>query len=186
MDGTEAVFESIRSGDESLIGRWYDQYRSAFLSWSKKSFPLDREQLIDIYQDAVIILYQNIAEGKITELSSSIKTYLFGIAKHLIYKELRRRNRNPTRLDEIPEIQVEAPFLAQVERQHEREQLREALQKLGSPCKQMIEYFYYYEFSLEAIAKRMRYKNADTVKAQKHRCLKKLEQLFKERTESYG
>ncbi len=132
--------------------------------------------LVDIYQDAVIILYQNVVEEKITELKSSLSTYLFGIAKNLILKALRQKKRTPLQLDQIPEVAVAPHFLQQTNRDHEQHKMQAALARLGKTCKQILEYFYYYDFNLEVIAERMDYKNANTVKAQKHRCMKQLEE----------
>jgi RNA polymerase sigma-70 factor (ECF subfamily) len=140
---------------------------------------LGREPLVDIYQDAVIILYQNVAEKKVDSLNSTLKTYLFGIAKHLIFRELKRQKSVPQRLDDIPEVAVAPHYLQQATEDHTQYQIRSALAQLGASCRQLIEYFYYYNFSMEVIAHRMRYKNANTVKAQKRRCMQQLEDLFK-------
>lgn len=179
MVATADIISAIQGGDETIMEVVYDQYRTEFLVWGQKSYPLEREALIDIYQDAVIILYQNVAEKKMTSLSSTLKTYLFGIAKHLIFRELNRQNKGPQRLDEVPEIAVAPHYLQQATEDHTQYHIRNALDKLGSSCRQLIEYFYYYDFSMEVIAQRMRYKNANTVKAQKRRCMQQLEDLFK-------
>ena len=178
MDATAGLLAAIRNGDESVIGKLYDQHRTRFLIWGKRKFPLEQTALVDIYQDAVIILYQNVAEGKVTELSSSLETYLFGIAKHLCLRELRRRKRAITQEDEIPEVAVAPEFLRKEEKDHHQTLLQEGLRLLGSNCRQMIEFFYYYNFSHEVIADRLSYKSANAVKTQKHRCMQQLKDLL--------
>jgi len=128
-------------------------------------------------------LYQNIAEGKITQLESSAKTYLFGIAKHLLYQRMDTKKYATTPVDQYPEIPVDPVYLKQAEQDHQRLSLRAALDQLGPACSRLLQFFYYYNFSLEAIAHRMRYKNADTVKSQKHRCIKQLRILLEHQSE---
>lgn len=176
MEATAAMLQAIRAGDETVVNRIYQENRERFLGWARHHYPLEEEILVDIYQDAVIILYQNVVEEKITELKSSLSTYLFGIAKNLILKALRQNKRTPLQLDQIPEVSVAPRFLQQTNRDHEQHKMQAALARLGKTCKQILEYFYYYEFSLEVIAERLEYKNANTVKAQKHRCMKQLEE----------
>ncbi|MEM7571299.1 MAG: sigma-70 family RNA polymerase sigma factor [Bacteroidota bacterium] len=179
MNATAELLGAIREGEESIIGRLYDQHRTRFMIWAKRKFPLESTALIDIYQDAVIILYQNVVEEKVTELSSSLETYLFGIAKHLCLRELRRRRRAISQENEIPEVAVAPEFLRQEEQDHRQTLLKEGLRLLGENCRQMIEYFYYYNFSHEVIAERMSYKSANAVKTQKHRCMQQLKDLLK-------
>ncbi len=158
-----------------MVERLYRQHRPSFLAWARRHYPLNEEALLDVYQDAVIILYQNVVEEKVTELRSTISTYLFGIAKNLILKKLRQQKRTPLGLDEISEVAVAPQFVQRSDQEDQQHQMRQALNRLGDACRQILEFFYYYEYSLEVIAERMAYKNANTVKAQKHRCMKQLE-----------
>jgi len=179
MPSSDNLITAIQRGDESTLEKLYEQHRKSFLRWAGRHYPLDSETLLDLYQDSVIVFYQRVAEGKITELSSRPGTYLFGIAKHLILRELKRRDRHPNQLDAVNELSVEPAYLVYTTAEHQRTVLEKSLDQLGFSCRRVLEYFYYHGFSLEVIAERMRYKNADTVKAHKYRCLKQLEQLVK-------
>lgn len=178
-ESTETVLKAIQAGDERVVEQIYQQYRPSFLQWAARHYPLAEPELLDVYQDAVIILYQNVVEEKVTELRSTISTYLFGIAKNLILKKLRKQKRTAVRLDEIPEVAVAPQFLQKSEEEDQQYHIRQALSRLGGTCRQILEFFYYYEFSLEVIAERLDYKNSNTVKAQKHRCMKQLEEVLK-------
>lgn len=46
---------------------------------------------------------------------------------------------------------------------------------MKEPCKSILKYYYYENLSMDKIAEVMKYKNADTVKSQKLRCMKYLE-----------
>ncbi|MEL7426015.1 MAG: sigma-70 family RNA polymerase sigma factor [Bacteroidota bacterium] len=175
MESTAAVLSAIRDGNESIVERIYRQHRPSFLAWARRHYPLAEEELMDVYQDAIIIMYQNVVEKKVTELRSTVSTYLFGIAKNLILKKLRQQKRTPLSLDEIAEVAVAPQFMQRSDQDEQQYQMRQALNRLGKTCRQILELFYYYEFSLEVIAERLQYKNSNTVKAQKHRCMKQLE-----------
>ena len=47
---------------------------------------------------------------------------------------------------------------------------------MEEPCKSILKYYYYENFSMNKIAEAMKYKNANTVKSQKLRCMKYLEE----------
>ena len=43
----------------------------------------DQDEAAEVYQKAFTIFYFNIRDGKLTELSASLETYLFGIGKRV-------------------------------------------------------------------------------------------------------
>jgi DNA-directed RNA polymerase specialized sigma24 family protein len=45
---------------------------------------------------------------------------------------------------------------------------------MDEPCCSLLDKFYWEELSGEEIARQMNYKNADTVKTQKYKCMQKL------------
>ena len=69
----QEVVERIRKGDQSVIAAIYRQLRPEFLSWAALRFKVDQEQIIDVFQEAVIVFYRNVAKGKLTELNISVK-----------------------------------------------------------------------------------------------------------------
>lgn len=178
MNETAEVLAEIKDGNERVIARLYQTYRAPFLFWARKFFALDEATILDVFQDAVIVLYQNVVEDKLTELNSSLKTYLFGIGKNLLHKRLRKAQREIVPETEIPEQAIAPRFLQLVQKEHQQHELRTALATLGDRCRQLLTYFYYYEYSIDAITHRMEYKNDNTVKAHKHRCLQQLRQRY--------
>jgi RNA polymerase sigma-70 factor (ECF subfamily) len=57
---------------------------------------------------------------------------------------------------------------------------RRALQKLGDPCRKLIELFYYEKKSITEIADEMDYKNPETAKNQKCKCMARLRKLVEQ------
>ena len=58
-----------------------------FISWLTNKFNCSEDEARDVYQFAVMTLYDNIKNEKLLELNSSVKTYLFAIGKHKILEQ---------------------------------------------------------------------------------------------------
>lgn len=56
-------------------------------------YNFDREDIIDIYQDVVIVLIENIKKGKMDDLKSSLSIYLFSIGKFMIFQRVKKDGR---------------------------------------------------------------------------------------------
>ena len=54
----------------------YLRYRGEFISWARKQMNCSTDQAKDAYQQAIIILYENIVSAKLVVLQSSEKTYI--------------------------------------------------------------------------------------------------------------
>jgi DNA-directed RNA polymerase specialized sigma24 family protein len=57
---------------------------------------------------------------------------------------------------------------------------RQALARMEEPCRRLIEMFYYGKKSMEEITRELNYKNAETAKNQKCRCMKRLRKIYEE------
>ncbi|NJM24863.1 MAG: sigma-70 family RNA polymerase sigma factor [Bacteroidia bacterium] len=176
----DTLIERIRSGGQKDLGMVYEQYRSEFIQWITREYNCSDDDAKDIYQVTILIFYENIRQGKLQHLVSSVKTYLFGIGKNLAMETYRKNSRNTPisqekwlqeyLLDEQDDNPLEEKF----------EKVKRALEKLGQPCQKLIELFYYEKRNMEAIASIMNYKNAETAKNQKCKCMGRLRRLFEQ------
>jgi len=57
-----------------------------------------------------------------------------------------------------------------------------ALEKLGQPCQRIVELFYFEKKNMTEISEALGYKNPDTAKNQKCKCMARLRKLFSEET----
>jgi DNA-directed RNA polymerase specialized sigma24 family protein len=57
----------------------------------------------------------------------------------------------------------------------------EMVEQLGEACRKILTLFYFDGLDMTRIAELMKYANADTAKAKKHQCFKKLQSEFKEK-----
>lgn len=175
----QQIVDKLGNGDESLFRQLYSQYKDDFQEWARNNFSLDVEDALDIFQDALIALYDNAVKGKLTNLTVKLKTYLYAIAKHLIYRRYRQTKNiiytdNPgNSMNDVPfeELAIEDEGLT--ERQLE---VVRALDTMREPCQSILKLFYYRSYSMEEMAERFGYKNTTTMKMTKMRCMNELRQ----------
>ena len=176
---TLSPIEAIRSGDNTYITTIYQDYRQPFISWIKNEFNCSEDDAIEFFQTAVVILYDNIISGKLSELNSNIKTYLFGIGKNKAHEWLRHKQKQGSSVDDllIQYIQEDAPGTDEAEFADNLRKVETGMNALGEPCRTLLQLFYYYKASIREICEKLEYKNEDTDKNQKYKCLKRLQVL---------
>jgi RNA polymerase sigma factor (sigma-70 family) len=137
----------------------------------------DEDDAKDIYQEALVVVYEQVSGGSL-ELHCQLKTYLYSVSRRLWLKALSRRGRFAA-LTDTEEAEDVTDDLAQHEsRNRQFEQMATSLDKLGEPCRTLLEDFYIREMSMQAITEKFGYTNADNAKTQKYKCLQRLKRLF--------
>jgi RNA polymerase sigma-70 factor (ECF subfamily) len=165
----------IKSGDSSPIHELYELYRNEFIKWGQSNYKVNCEQAKDCFQDAMIDFHQNVVSGKLTELTSSVKTYIFQIGKFKILNLLKKESRI-TYHDNLQIIKGKEfeDFMDDDNNVYSQEQISEAITKLPSDCQKVLKLYYFNEFDMESIARELEYKNANTAKSKKSLCMKGL------------
>lgn len=166
--------------DPLKVKTMYYRYRDAFFGFGRK-YNVEEEALADLYQDAFVALRKQAVSGNLDQVKSSMKTYLFGIGKHMIFNYLKQRNRmvpltsDPEAevFDVVPEVNVQ-PALTE-----EQRLLHVNFKKLGEKCRQMLTLFYYRGLTIKEISDHGDYANEGVVRSLKSRCLKTLRDLIK-------
>jgi len=166
--------------DSERIRAIYDEHRASFLHFGRK-YNLTQETLIDIYQDAFVALRKNAIQGKLDSVKSSLKTYLFGIGKHLIYNELKRQKKFVPLTHDAEETTESIEVISlktSSELTEEQRLLQLNFKKLGQKCQQMLTLFYYRGLTIDEIAEKAGYASGKVVRSQKSRCLKSLKEYI--------
>lgn len=178
----QAILARVKGGDEGAITEIYKAYRSGFVKWASYHYRFDEDTAADIFQDAVILFYENVRKEKLTDLSSSLKTYLYAIAKNVItnrsgYYKRVQVNSEVVETSHKGSYQMDSNLML-TERQ---QMVAELVGNLGEPCKSILELFYFKSFAMDAIASTLNYKNENVAKSQKLRCLNELKKIVKGR-----
>lgn len=167
----------ILDRDEQQFDKLYRQYRDEFISWSLKNFSCDKDDAIEIYQQSMIVLYENVIHGKLKDLTKA-KTYLFGIAKNKFHDLWRKESKWESLGDTDFSVNPDPMMEEYEEEAHKINVVKSSLVELGEPCKTILEQYYYHKKNMTEIAETLQYKNTDTAKNQKYKCMQRLKKIF--------
>ncbi len=132
----------------------------------------------DIFQEAMVVLYEKVRTGCF-ELNCQLKTYLYSVSKRLWLKRLHQNNRLFTQeVDLETTVPVDEEIGQHEKRDAEFELMSQAIQRLGEPCKSLLEAYYLRKMKMQDIALQFGYTNSDNAKNQKYKCLMRLKKLF--------
>ncbi|MEO1052701.1 MAG: sigma-70 family RNA polymerase sigma factor [Bacteroidota bacterium] len=174
-----SLIEKIKKGGESELAEVYKAFRGEFLSWITKNFKCTQDDAKDIYQHTILIFYENILSGKLVELKSSAKTYLFAIGKNKALELYKASNRFTDDFDTVKLGGVDNSLEELDEKEDDLRLVVKSLDELGEPCSQLLRLYYYQKRSMDEIAAEMGYKNTDTAKSLKYKCMRRLKKIYK-------
>lgn len=166
----------LRADDKKVLEEVYVSYKSEFINYAKR-YDIERSDVLDIYQDAIVALHQKFVMSQLELTKSTVKTYLFGIGKNKLFKKLKAQNRMllvTVETDEYIQIEIEQDSPSE-----NQKKLAKNLNEISGTCKELLKLFYYRNLTIEEIVQLTDYKDGNTVRSQKSRCLKSLKSLFK-------
>lgn len=132
----------------------------------------------DIFQEAMIVLFEK-SNSPVFELNCQLKTYLYSVCKRLWLKRLQQQQRLVIQTDDVEQvILVEEDIEQHEKRQLNFDIMENAMNKIGEPCKSLLEAYYIEKKQMQEIADRFQYTNANNAKTQKYKCLVRLKKLF--------
>lgn len=174
---------AFRDNNQRAISRFYDEHRNDFLHDLGRYYCIsDSDLLAEIFQESVVRLWKNIINKRLTEtnLTTTLSGYLFCIGK-LVAMEIFRREgiRLKSNLDETEMLKLNpaADILFGSESQQEIA-VRKAVYAMGEPCAPLLLSFYWDKLTWESIALQLHYKDANSAKSQKYKCIQKLKAKF--------
>ena len=105
VKNSQELLSRIQEEGMSALEEVYREYREDFLHFALR-FGLSESECLDAYQDVMIAFYENVKEGKLTTLTSSLKTYLFSIGKYNLLNQLKNKKRTAPTEAILPEIEI--------------------------------------------------------------------------------
>lgn len=181
MSGTESDAEKkllarLQAGDQDALVELYHANFNMVKSYVAKNNGVV-EDAEDLLQDALVVFWQNCRKPGF-ELTSKISTYLMAVCKNLWLKQLSKTGRM------MGEELIKPQMLSESHdegRSMDLKKIHDALDEVGDTCKNLLVMFYFDGFDMDTIAKTLHFNNADTAKAKKYQCFKKLEEIVKKR-----
>ena len=174
------LIHKIKAGDKFALEEIYTKHRSEFINWMTSVHKTTASDAKDLYQQSIIVLYENIVNGKLLEMNANIKTYLYAVGKNK-FSELKRHSNKTTSEIDYDIVQDNSSLYGDTEKTNELIRYSEkALQRLGNPCKELLEFYYYHKKSMHEITELLGYKNEGSARNQKYKCLIRLKEIFHE------
>jgi len=173
--------KTLITSDSREVSKLYKTHRDTFLHFGKK-YGLDYDDLTDIYQEAFIAIRNHALNGKLNQVQSSFKTYLFGIAKYKIFDLIKEKQKTASYEANIhlADDKIEPIFFAdnKPELTPKQQVLRRFFSKLGGKCQELLTMFYARGLSIDEIVNLSDYKSNAVVRSQKSRCIKNLKEMI--------
>lgn len=176
--------------DDTTLNHFAAAEWSKALHYLGKSYGLSPDDCKDVFQEAFLTLYNNVCDGKLSKLTSSLSTYFIGICRNKALELLRTKARMPAIDDETSQSLTGGAFLEDKantlisldDSDFEREKQRLVcglVRNLPAPCNELLWGYYRDELSLKALAQSLGYSEG-SVKVTKHRCTEKFKMRYKE------
>lgn len=176
-DQEKQLLEALALNDGTVIERIYrDNYPiiQAFILNNNGN----SDEARDIFQEAMIVLYEKAVSGSF-ELNCQLSTYLYSVCRRLWLKRLHQLNRYRNLVENVEEtIAVEEDLEVHEKNNTDFMIMENAMNKIGEPCKSLLDAYYIQRKNMQEIAADFGYTNADNAKTQKYKCLVRLKKLF--------
>lgn len=131
----------------------------------------------DVFQDTMVVLFEKAASPEF-QLQCQLKTYIYSVSRRLWLKKLQQYGRfmKVESMEDTAEVEEDLE-------EHQKMQsnfvlMESSMQKIGEPCKGLLEAYYIKKKQMQEIAVEFGYTNADNAKTQKYKCLVRLKKLF--------
>lgn len=137
------------------------------------------EEAADIFQEAMMLIFQKCREGKLS-LTSSISTYLYGVAR-MKWMNALKRNGKTARLKEAEENDPPADnILPDDDINDQKKRLfAKYFSKLGEKCQQSLQ-LYFEGMKGEEIAAQLGYSSYEYYRVAKNRCIETLKKMIRD------
>ncbi|GAB3997764.1 hypothetical protein GCM10028807_43620 [Spirosoma daeguense] len=178
----DELLTGLAEGSDDALMQLYRQYFPMVLHFITNNSGSE-DDAKDIYQEALIVLFEKVRSGSL-ELHCQLKTYLYSVCRRLWLKQLAQRSRYMVRdiespaSDDLAAEQISDDMSEHEERDRQFTLMADSLDRLGEPCRTLLDDFYIQHLSMQEITEKFGYTNADNAKTQKYKCLMRLKRLF--------
>jgi RNA polymerase sigma factor (sigma-70 family) len=172
------LLNALRNGDDHALVDLFHQNRKSIASLVIRNHGTEND-VEDVLQEALVVLWERIHHGSF-EYQAKLSTFIYATAKNIWFRYLSRHRRELSLSDETFEVaDKESTPLEELEENERVQAIQQAMEQIGNPCHDLLLLYYWEELSMEEIALRLDFANADTVKSKKYQCKKALERLVK-------
>ena len=139
------IIVNLKAIDDRLVDQafaeLYREYYPMICSYIKTNSGND-DDAADIFQDALIVLYDKVREPYF-QLTCSIKTFIYSICRNLWLKKLARNKKQINLKETLPTIEL-PPNIAEILETNEQAALvAKLLKEIGEDARQILIYYYF-------------------------------------------
>ena len=183
------------------LNRFLSDERGRVLSYLRKQFSVSDDDLNDIFQESSMALFLNVRDGKLSTLTSSLGTYFMKVCINQTLKFMGKNSktmplfddRRITNSDFVRDDKIAELYGACIDAEEEEKKTRMELlvnniiASMTETCKNILHGYYWDDFSTSTIADMFNFSDANSVKAQKYKCVKKFRDKYNElKNKIYG
>lgn len=183
------------------LNRFLSDERGRIISYLRKQFSVSDDDLDDIFQESSMALFLNVRDGKLSTLTSSLGTYFMKVCINQTLKFLGKNSktkplfddRRITNSDFVRDDKIAELYGACIDAEEEEKKTRMELlvnniiASMTDTCKNILHSYYWDDFSTSTIADMFNFSDANSVKAQKYKCVKKFRDKYNElKNKIYG
>lgn len=176
------------------LNRFISGEKGKILTYLRKNYSVSDDDIDDIFQESSMALFLNIRDGKLSNLTSSLGTYFMKVCINQTLKFLGKSNRaiplidesrisngNTVRDDKVDELYGFCMDTEEEDRKVRMELLvNNIIASMTDTCKNILQGYYWNDFSTSTIADMFGFSDANSVKAQKYKCVKKFRDKYNE------
>ena len=176
------------------LNRFITDERSKVVNYLRKKYSISDDDISDIYQESSVALFMNIRDGKLTNLTSTLSTYflricinqtlkIMGKQKKVVplFDESRLTNKDTFRPDKIDELYQLCTENEEAEKVSRSEKVvQNIIESMPDTCKNVFQGYYWDNLTTSTIADMFGFANANSVKTQKYKCMKRFRSKYNE------
>jgi RNA polymerase sigma factor (sigma-70 family) len=168
------LLERLRAEDTASFALLYTHYFPTVAAYVQQNSG-SRTDAEDLFQETIVVLLQKVRQPNFV-LTSSLKTYLYAIARHLWLKRLR--NQRLVFQEEVPLYALETPMEPWTCEEPPEKSIEEKvqiwLQKITQHCQRLLKALFFYQQPMTELMETMGWKNRHTADNQKYKCMQQM------------
>ncbi|MFP5041060.1 RNA polymerase sigma factor [Parasediminibacterium sp. JCM 36343] len=168
----KVLLDNLKNESNASFEVLYQFYFPSVATYISQNFG-NNEDAEDVFQEAIIVLLHKVRERDFV-LTSSLKTYLFAIARNLWLKKLRDNKLGSIHsLTEVQEI-VE-PFTFELQNEPTKEEkVSSWMKNITENCQRILKAIFFYNESMGSLMQKMGWKNKHTAANQQYKCIQQV------------
>lgn len=173
------ILQALRQKPNATFKLLYAEY-FAMVKYFVEHNSGNKTDASDVFQDALIVLYEKSLEPNF-KLTSTVKTYLYSVARNIWLKKLRNQKKQTKITDFEDFITVAEEDNNEIaDNQATVNLVMQTLNQLGEKCRKLLSGFYFHKKTMNQLATELNYTNASNAKTQKYKCLQQLKKRVAE------